>query len=183
MYIRHLPFAVAIDSRELCPLRTLHEICMTLRPPPATGISLVILKRSFWLYNYAALKMFVKHVVSLSPENEVINVIYYTGWFTRRKAGINHCKSRSKLEMKTKLGNTVYQETLSRCLLARFATFPSVCDSACCPPLLAATFANLSDVWDFVSRRVETNFSIFFNPIICTSTKIHTLQVSISWVT
>jgi hypothetical protein len=32
MYIHHLPFSVAIDSRELCPLRTLHEICMTLAP-------------------------------------------------------------------------------------------------------------------------------------------------------
>jgi hypothetical protein len=94
---------------------------------------------------------------------------FYTGWFTRRRPWINSYKPRNHLQMKTKLGNTVYFATLTRCLPARFATFLQSL-----LPCWLQVMRTWSVVSACVSRRSETNFDIFRNLIISTPTNILT---------
>jgi hypothetical protein len=81
--------------------------------------------------------------------------------------------------MKNKLGKTVFFTTLTWFLPIRFAPFPLFCDST--RSLLKCSLQH-SRTGDFIlaclSRRKDANFFIFCNPIIFTSSKVCTRQVS-----
>jgi hypothetical protein len=78
--------------------------------------------------------------------------------------------------MKTKLGNNVYFITKTRCVPSRLALVLSVSESS-----WLRHSRTCGVVSACVSRWKETNFNIFCNPIISTSTYIHTRQFSYSW--